>query len=159
MSIENFFSDFEKQGKESEERKKLILEAKEKEAAKEQAFLDDYKNYYAQTLKPELEKIGEKLSSKFEVEIDEEPTIAQGRHYYSKIKLVPKFDNYVKKVSISLTAESGRELITMSGEYDNAKGQSNNEGIYGFQEDVPTFKQLNIEEQISKILGQVFIKK
>ena len=159
MSIENFLNNFEKQGDESKEKAKLILEAKEKEVAKEKAFLEDYKSYYDATLKSEFEKCAEKLESKFELEFDDEPTISQGKHYYSKINIVPKFEHYVKKVIISFTAESGRELITMSGQYENEKGQQPGDGIYGFQEDVPKFKQLNIEEEISKILEKVFIKK
>lgn len=159
MSIENFLNDFEKQKQEAEERKKQILEAKEKEIEKDKIFLENYANYYNESLKPEFENIGRKLDGKFALKFDESPSISQGKHYFSKIIITPKFDHYVKKIIISLTAESGRELITLTGQYENEKGDQHGDGIFGVQESIPNFKKLNIEDQISKILEKIFIKK
>lgn len=159
MSIENFLNDFEKQKQEVDERRKQLLEAKDKEADKEKAFLENYAIYYDETLKAEFENVGKKLDGKFALEFDDKPTISQGKNYFSKVIITPKFDHYVKKVVISLTVESGRELITLSGNYENEKGNQSGDGIFGVQESVPNFKKLNIEDEISKILQKIFIKK
>lgn len=157
MSLDKFLKDFEAQGDEAIQKRKLAQEAKEKLEAENNAYLAEFKTYYVQILSPQFDKFQEKLNGKFDLSY-EEPNISQINNYLAILTLTPLFENMTKEIEIQFTAEGGRRLISLSGNPKNAKGDRIGDGILIFQDTFEVFKQLDIEEHISKILDKIFIR-
>lgn len=160
MSIEHFLNNFDKQNEDSANRKTETVEAKKKAEEAEKAYLAGYKLYFNNSVATEIQAIGKKLVDKFDLEYNE-PTIMQSNTYLSTVSLIPKFEHYVKKVEIQFTCEGGRKLITISGRGrgENEKEQAMGDGVLTFQDNFETFAGLNLENEFTKILEKLFIKK
>ena len=158
MSIENFLSNFDKQNENAANQKSQTEEAKKQAEEAEKKYLEEYRQYFSVSIVPEIQSVGMKLATKFDLAYDE-PTIMQRNNYLSTITLTPKFDHYAKKVKIQITCEGGRKLVTISGRGENEKEQQIGEGVLTFQDNFETFSSLNFENEVTKILEKIFIKK
>lgn len=99
------------------------------------------------------------MINKFDINYNSQPKSAQGTNFY-KTDLSPKFEHYIKKIEIQIIAESGRRLITLSG---NAYGPENKnldiDGLHRFQDTAEIFRNINLENEITEILNKIFLKK
>jgi len=158
MSIENFLNDFDNQNdklKADKEKKELELKLK---IESQENFIKTYKTYFEQVLKNQLESIANKLSEKFSYQIIE-PADFQGNNCLTELILESKFDHHIKIVKINFTTEGDRKLISLGANTEANHGKILGERHHSFQGNLDAFEKLNLEDEISKILNKIFIRK
>jgi len=158
MNIENFLNDFDNQNDNLKaEKEKRELEQKLKIESQEK-FIKTYKNYFNENLKKELESIAEKLQQKFSYEILE-PKDFQGNNCITEIILKSKFEHHIKRIIFQITTEGDRKLISFGADTQTAHGKRIGDHYHSFQSNLAEFERLNLEDEISKILNKIFIRK
>jgi hypothetical protein len=157
MSIEQFLNDLEKKSQEHAKKLKGIEDAILKKEAEEKEFLARFGSIYAERIIKDFNEISTKLKEKFIVDYDritreQQPDVKEG-----KIDISPKFESKIKTLTIVITAEANRRLITITGKAFDQNPKGIHESIVTFQDTLDKFLKIYIEDEISKILAKYFI--
>ncbi len=158
MSIEQFLNDLDKKSQEHAKKLKGIKDAILKKEIEEKEFLVRVSSIYAERIVKDFNEISTKLKEKFIVDYDRitrelEPDVKEG-----KIDISPKFESKIKTLTIVITAEANRRLITITGKAVDQNPKGIQESIVTFQDTLDKFLDINIEDKISQILTKYFIQ-
>jgi len=158
MSIEQFLNDLDKKNQEHTKKLKGIEDAILKKEIEEKEFLVRFSSIYAERIVKDFNEISTKLKEKFIVDYDkitreQQPDVKEG-----KIDISPKFESKIKTVTIVITAEANRRLITITGKDFDQNPKGIQESIVTFQDTLDKFLDIYIEDEISKILAKYFIQ-
>jgi hypothetical protein len=157
MSIEQFLNDLDKKSQEHAKKLKGIEDAIRKKEVEEKEFLVRFSSIYAERIVKDFNEISTKLKEKFIVDYDritreQQPDVKEG-----KIDISPKFESEIKILTIVITAEANRRLITITGKAFDQNPKGIQESIVTFQDTLDKFFEIYIEDEISKILAKYFI--
>lgn len=158
MSIEQFLNDLDKKSQEQTKKLKGIEDAILKKEVEEKEFLVRFSSIYAERIVKDFNEISTKLKEKFIVDYDritreQQPDVKEG-----KIDISPKFESKIKTLTIVITAEANRRLITITGKAVDQNPKGIQESIVTFQDTLDKFLEIYIEDEISKILAKYFIQ-
>ena len=158
MSIEQFLNDLDKKSQEQTKKLKGIEDAILKKEVEEKEFLVRFSSIYAERIVKDFNEISTKLKEKFIVDydritIEQLPDVKEG-----KIDISPKFESKIKTLTIVITAEANRRLITITGKAVDQNPKGIQESIVTFQDTLDKFLEIYIEDEISKILAKYFIQ-
>jgi len=157
MSIDKFLNDLDKKNQEHAKKVKGIEDAILKKEIEEKEFLVRFSSIYAERIVKDFNEISIKLKEKFIVDYEritreQQPDVKEG-----KIDISPKFERKIKTVTITVIAEANRRLITITGKAFEQNPKGIEESIVTFQDTLDNFLEINIEDEISKILSKYFI--
>ena len=158
MSIQQFLNDLDKKSQEQTKKLKGIEDAILKKEVEEKEFLVRFSSIYAERIVKDFNEISTKLKEKFIVDYDritreQQPDVKEG-----KIDISPKFESKIKTLTIVITAEANRRLITITGKAVDQNPKGIQESIVTFQDTLDKFLEIYIEDEISKILAKYFIQ-
>jgi hypothetical protein len=154
MSIEKFLNDLDKQDEEFKQKQKSAEEARQKIEADDAAFLQEFNKYYARELTRVFRTLKEKLKKRFDFVYDKSTSLQQFNTCEAKVQISPKFDTSTKIITVLIFCEAGRRLITISSRVNERK-----DGLVAFQDTFDKFKELDIDEEIAKVLEKYLLKK
>jgi hypothetical protein len=158
MSIEQFLNDLNKKSQEHAKKLKGIEDSILKKEVEEKEFLVRFSSIYAERIVKDFNEISTKLKEKFIVDYDritreQQPDVKEG-----KIDISPKFESKIKTLTIVITAEANRRLVTITGKAVDQNPKGIQESIVTFQDTLDKFLEIYIEDEISKILAKYFIQ-
>ena len=158
MSIEQFLNDLNKKSQEHAKKLKGIEDSILKKEFEEKEFLVRFSSIYAERIVKDFNEISTKLKEKFIVDYDritreQQPDVKEG-----KIDISPKFESKIKTLTIVITAEANRRLVTITGKAVDQNPKGIQESIVTFQDTLDKFLEIYIEDEISKILAKYFIQ-
>jgi hypothetical protein len=159
MSIDNFLNDLDKQGEEFKKKQKIAEDARLKRETEDSAFIQEFNSHYSREVTKIFKTLKEKLKERFVFVYDRTTASQQINVFAAVIQISPKFDTTIKTITVTIIGEAGRRLITISGNAIDVRNNEFKDGIVPFQDSFDKFKELDLDNEISKVLQKYFLNK
>lgn len=160
MSLEQFLNDIEvrENAREKEKQLRLAEEERQKKIVKEKEFQKSFSSFYSEKVCKDFENVLKKLNKKFLVSWPTDISIPNVGILVGHVIIAPKFDSYIKYMTVTIIGESSKQLVVINGLAFDIRRKQLGGNLTPFSGPWEKFIKINIENVIEKLLYKYFIE-